>query len=107
MIPKPAKGSTTALRRRKARQVKSYERAVMNQARERDGNCCRYCGKHPGEVAHMSHRGMGGNPSGSRTVAPKLLVLCKWHHVMYDAAQLVIDPLTSDGANGPLRFQLK
>lgn len=107
MIPKPAKGSTTALRRRKAAQVKRYERAIMDQARARDGHVCRLCGDRPVDPCHMIHRGMGGNPKGDRTRLELIICLCRRHHQAYDSAQLVITCLSDAGANGPVKFQAK
>lgn len=105
MIPKPAKGSTTALRRRKAAQVKRYERKVMNEALERDGFACRRCGERPADPAHIIHRGMGGNPKMDRTQRKLIISLCRRCHQAYDAAQLVIDPLTDSVCDGPVRFR--
>lgn len=39
----------------------------------------------PGEqLAHFEHRGMGGNPTGSRNVIDNVALMCFAHHMMLD-----------------------
>lgn len=109
-LSKPAKGSALLARREKTAKRQASEKAVMHQARVRDGFACRVplCAfrakKLPLDVAHRVHRGMGGNPKLDRTTLDGLITLCRIHHGMYDAAQLEIDPLSPEGFSGPCEF---
>ena len=109
MLPKPLKGAFTRERRRKARLHKAAETAVMREARARDGHRCRMCqSRQDTEVAHLRHRGLGGNPSGDRTTLAGLVTLCRVHHQRFDGTHgpvsLRISP-GPDGANGDLQFE--
>jgi len=100
MFPKPPKGSATAERRKKSRLRSRRESEIMSEARHRDGNCCRYCGSTTDtEVAHLRHRGMGGNPSMDRTHVAGLITLCRQHHRAFDSKTLKIatGPMGADG----------
>jgi len=60
------------------------------------------------EVAHLVHKGMGGNPKGDRSTADQMIYLCEHRHqhggVSLHKGTLRIVPLTREGTNGPVRF---
>ncbi len=62
----------------------------------------------PLEVAHGEHRGMGGNPSLSRTTRKTMLLLSrrrhKEHKFSVDQKSLKWEALTDDGTDGPIRW---
>ena len=78
----------------------SHERAEKAKVRLRDDNRCRYrdCADpfNRVEVAHLQHKGMGGNPKGDRSMANQMLCLCRYHHRdpewSYDSGELLITP---------------
>ncbi len=112
-LTKPAKGSHwLASKQRRAERV-AAENDVMRQAKVRDGYRCRFPGceymsKKPRlETAHQRHRGIGGNPDGSRTTLPELVTLCWLHHAAYDRHEIDIQPLSVDGFNGPAVFYVR
>lgn len=112
------KGPTARRRAAKRRQRKAGEIERMQAARARDVYCrfpvcgCR-TGARPGvvsaaEVSHQKHRGMGGNPSGDRTVPALLVLICNWRHKLakfsIDRGGIRWEPLTPAGADGPIRW---
>jgi hypothetical protein len=102
MFEKPAKGTFTAERRRKAKKHKAVESDIMREARLRDGDQCRRCGsRQDTEVAHLRHRGMGGNKSLDRTHLAGLITLCRVDHRKLDAKRLKIT-CGPAGTNGPV-----
>jgi len=63
----------------------------------------------PSELAHMHAR----RRSKTRGMDPSIrhdpryaLMLCRYHHQLYDAKRLIITALSRKGANGPLRLRL-
>lgn len=60
------------------------------------------------EVAHLKHRGAGGNPTGDRSDPGLMILLCKLRHrtgrFALDNGTVDIRPLTADGARGPVAF---
>lgn len=118
-LPKPAKGTATKERRKKARARKGIESANMIAVRNEDQVCrfpfcaCRHEPFAPTsilEVAHLYHRGMGGDPSGARSTPDKLILLCRGKHqelpVSLHKGTLKIVPLTDKGTRGPCRFDI-
>lgn len=111
--PKPIRGSgLLAARERRAARV-AAEQKVMQQAKRRDGNQCRWprCEyrRHnlPIDAAHVIvHRGAGGNPDGSRTQRALVAALCRKHHGLLDAALVQIEPLTDALMDGPCAFSV-
>ncbi len=108
-FPKPIRGEFLAERKAKRQERVNAEKATMREARKRDGNVCRFpmC-RHksmPVDVAHMIHRGIGGNPAGDRTQTELLWTACRIHHGQYDAGLIDVQPQDSIlGANGPMDF---
>lgn len=112
-LPKPAKGSALLARRAKKQQTDAHERAEKAAARKRDGYRCRWPSctyralKLPIEVAHLTHKGMGGDPRQLRTTRDQLITLCQPHHQgghSLHSGDLEIQPLTEAGTDGPCAF---
>jgi hypothetical protein len=108
---KPMKGSSTLKRREKRAELVSHERAEMTAAKVRDHYRCRWPNcefrtkQLPIEAAHIfQHRGSGGDPSGERTERKLIASLCKIHHGLLDRAELDIQAMTDEKADGPLAF---
>src|SRR4051812_19382491 len=106
-FPKPIKGEYLLSRKTAQQQHKAREAKTMRDVKKRDGRKCRvprcpYAKRElPIDVCHVTHRGMGGNPKEDRTTTGLLFCACRVHHGMYDRGDLVVDPLTRDGMDGP------
>lgn len=110
-LRKPIRGAAMLERRGRRAELVAHERREMDAAKRRDGHKCRwpaceFAGKKlPIEGAHaFQHRGVGGNPDGSRTARKLIVSLCKIHHSLVDRAELEIEALTNEMADGPLAF---
>jgi hypothetical protein len=116
MLPKP---SRTARRKEELASRRALVRAedqAKAAVRRRD-RVCRFplCGCHRLrlrlEVAHLTHKGSGGNPTGTRNVTGNLLLLCSHRHqhgaLSLHHGTLVPVPLTGAGADGPIRWMWK
>jgi hypothetical protein len=85
----------------------------MQAALKRDGRVCRFprcefTGKKlPIDPAHQTHRGMGGDPKGTRTTRATVIALCRVHHGQWDADEIRIEPLTAATFDGPVSFYRK
>ena len=108
---KPIRGTALLARRDRTATRKRAEQAIMQAAKKRDGYVCRWPGcamktrRLPMDVCHLIHRGMGGNPSGSRTATTATLIcLCRHHHGLLDANLIQVDRETKKIADGPLSF---
>lgn len=122
MFARHPKGFEARRRASKRRKLDTAERREMNKARARDSYCrfplCGCAREIPlpnrtlvelkGEISHYTHRGMGGDPTGERTQAPKLMLLCNWRHKLgkysVDKKLLRWEPLTEAGSNGPVKW---
>lgn len=113
---KPAVRSTTKARRRvKGRKAQQKEAESKGQVRKRD-RYCRFplCGcddfKLARHVAHLQHKGMGGDPKGHRSKPHLMIVLCIARHrestVSLDRGTVRITPLTSAGTAGACVFEV-
>ncbi len=112
--PKPT--PRRIVKARKQRQVAKVVKSVRAQCVERDGYCrvgsCAwmFCAgrsewAHLGEKKRYKTRGM---PAEIRHTTADSLMLCHLHHVAYDRTHTFkIVPLTSLGADGPLRFDVR
>lgn len=109
--PKPSAKVQRALRRiERDRDEEEQKRKV----RQRDRGCrfplcgCRRL-KLSLEVSHNEHKGSGGNPDGSRSVAELMMQLCRERHrtnpfSIHNRA-IEWEPLRKrDGANGPVKW---
>jgi hypothetical protein len=109
-FPKPARGTALLARRTKRRELVAHEQKEMRAAKKRDeGKCrrprCPYAkDKLTIHAAHMVHRGMGGDPTGTRSSRETIISLCAIHHGMYDASDLWITPLTAQDFDGPCEY---
>lgn len=111
-FPKPLKGEHLLERRARRADLKHHERTEMQAALRRDGHVCRWPGCRygrkdiPVDPSHLtSHRGMGGNPDGTRTNRRDVLALCRIHHGMLHACRIEITPMdVALGTDGPLMF---
>jgi len=110
-FPKPRRGDALLERRTKRAATVKAEQAEMQAALKRDGRKCRWPGciyaakKLPIDACHLTHRGMGGNPSRSRTTRQQIVALCRIHHGQLDAGEIEIVPLTRTGADGRCIYQ--
>jgi len=104
VIPKPAPGTALKAKRRRKAQQARQEQQVMREAKARDHDRCRACGRPGTDPAHLRHRGMGGNPAGDRTTRQGVIALCRACHRKFDAHRLEIVCLTDDGADGPVKI---
>lgn len=116
------KGPIARERARRHRKLAAEERIHKAIARERDGNRCRFplCGCNDSKifgmkaaltVSHCEHKGMGGDPTGKRSLPAGLLSLCRWRHqdapISIHSGMLrvvFLDP--EQGCNGPLAFEV-
>jgi len=102
--------TTKMARAKKAAVNRKAEREAKAIVRARDRVCRFPGGNHawPLEVAHLQHKGMGGNPAGDRSVPEKMILLCRGHHqsgpVSLHRGTLKVEPLTDAGTNGEVRF---
>jgi len=111
---KPMRG--TAKREREDRRdgVKSHEAKNKTAARKGDDYACRFprCFCHRQKiapaVAHLDHKGMGGNPAGDRSDDRLLICLCPARHresrISLDAGSMKVRPLTKLGTRGRCEF---
>lgn len=60
------------------------------------------------EVAHLRHRGAGGNPTGDRSTPDLMILFCKKRHqtgrISIDKGTLDVRPLTAQGTRGACSF---
>jgi hypothetical protein len=115
-LQKPVKGSATAARRQVAKVRVRRENAEKAKVREREQRHCRFplCPCHRlnwrREVAHKRHKGMGGQPEGSRSLASVMMLVCHWRHqaapVSLHSGRWRWEPLTDQGTDGPVSFHV-
>ncbi len=111
--PKPEPHKRVQARRK--RQAAKVVTSVRAQCVERDGYCrfetFPYGCTGPSEWAHLGEQKRyrtRGMPAEVRHTTAGSLMLCRRHHSAYDRAHtLKIVPLTSLGADGPLRFDVR
>jgi hypothetical protein len=111
-LPKPKRGTALLERRQRRAELVKHEQTEMQAALKDDNRECRrptcqYRSKSlkmPVDACHVKHRGMGGNPSGSRTDRATVISLCRMCHGEYDAGLFDFEPLTGDGTRGPCAF---
>jgi hypothetical protein len=109
-----AKGKPpTQAHRSTARKQKTAETAHMRTVRHRDRDCrwpecpCHRRLNPTLEVAHLTHRGMGGNPAGDRSEPHRMILLDRETHQALDAGTLKITPQTRKGTAGPCAYFVK
>lgn len=113
------KGPTAIARSKRARTLREAEGVEKATVRRRDKHC-RFprCGcrsswgldamKRVPTVSHDFHKGMGGDPTGGVSIAPLMILLCKWRHqdapVSRHAGTMQTRYLTPDNNDGPVEF---
>lgn len=107
--------SGKTLRRRKRDRLKRNENAHKEEVRERDVVCrfplcpCRLFQLFL-EVSHKDHKGMGGDPTGERSLPALMLLICNWRHkeskISIDRKGLKWEGLTPAGSNGPIAWRI-
>ena len=113
-LVKPSRGQGRAEREERRAASRGRERLQKNAVRRRDYAACHgYC-RWPGckhraslEVAHLEHKGIGGDRRTIRSVAEKMIQLCQWHHrgpYGLDTGDIEIRPLTPLGTNSVCAF---
>lgn len=108
-------GSRKVARVIKKRKIDKVENDSKADVRRRD-RFCRFprCGcksfnlaRH---VAHLDHKGMGGDPSGERSKPERMIVLCSARHkenkYALDRGTIRIRPRTRKGTAGPCAFDV-
>lgn len=60
--------------------------ALRTDTMVRAGYMCEWarCEERGEEMAHLTGKGMGGNPDQSRNTLANTVWLCKWHHDVFD-----------------------
>lgn len=116
-LTKPSAATRRLVKHQARQSLKAHEATEKAKVRKRDGYRCRFplCGCHALklrlEVAHLHHKGIGGNPKGDRSTAAGMVLLCvqrhqdglvSWHHGTLRAV-----PLTPEGANGNLQWEVR
>lgn len=89
------------------------ERRNKEKVRSRDKGC-RFplCGckkfRRQTHVSHATHKGMGGDPTGERSLQSGMVLLCPFRHTenrySIDRGTLKWEALTDDGAKGPIAW---
>lgn len=116
MIKKPSRTARKKAERETKLARRAHEDKEKAKVRKRDRYACRFplCGcRQLGlrlEVSHDEHKGMGGNPSGDRSTADKMILFCTHRHqhgnISRHHGTLRLVYLTKDGTNGPVAFEL-
>ena len=111
---KPSKISARVVAHRHRQETSAHEKREKATVRRRDPVCrfprcaCRWL-RLALAVAHLRHKGSGGNPSGDRSLAPLMIRLCSARHresyISLDRETVLITPLSSAaGTRGPCRW---
>jgi len=109
-LRKPQRGASVLARETRRAELDKQEREAKAETKRRDGYRCRWpedhkcrCGL---EAAHIVDASLGGPMEPSN-----LLSICGWLHrrgpESIHGKQLKVEPLTAEGANGPLSFWRK
>lgn len=103
-------------RRLKGWQLKAAENRHKQAVREWHGHRCRFvqcdCRRYNLflEVSHLTHKGMGGDPTGERSQPDVMLLVCNWRHkeskYSIDKKRLRWQPLTAMGSRGPIAWEI-
>lgn len=112
---KPDRVSGKVTRFLKRMDLKKAEDANKGAVRRRDKKC-RFplCGckkfNFAMHVSHKEHKGMGGDPTGERSVSELMLYVCaarhREHRFSIDKGTLRWRELTDAGANGPIAWEI-
>lgn len=96
-LRKPIKGASLLKSRDRRQSRTASEQSIMRACRKH-GKCivpnCEYRTRRlPIDACHVIHRGIGGDPKGTRTTPDKLFPACRIHHGMHDRGELEVKPL--------------
>lgn len=62
-------------------------------------------------ISHDKHKGMGGDPTGERSLPPGLIALCKWRHqdgnISRHAGNIRAIALTVERNDGPVAWEIQ
>ena len=110
---KPSKMASRVAAHRKRQETSDHETREKAKVRRGDPGCrfprcvCRRLGLALA-VAHLNHKGSGGNPTGDRSLAHLMIRLCSARHresyISLDGETVSIIPMSSDGTRGPCRW---
>ena len=112
--PKPVRGTAKLARIVRKRQADTREDREKTKVRKRDGHCRwphlnpdhrELCRRTRTEVAHIGHKGMGGDPQTVRSRANKMIrVCCHQGPGSLHSGDRKVLYLTPEKADGPLAF---
>ena len=112
--PKPVRGTAKLARIRRKKKADSREDKEKTIVRKRDGHCrwphlnpdhAELCRRTRTEVAHLTHKGMGGDPQTLRSRAPLMIrVCCHQGPGSLHSGDRKVAYLTKKKADGPLAF---
>jgi hypothetical protein len=112
--PKPQRGTAKLARITRKSKADNREDAEKGKVRKRDGHCRwphlspdhrELCRRTRTEVAHLTHKGMGGDPLTIRSRAPLMIhVCCHQGAGSLHSGDRKVLYLTAEKANGPLAF---
>lgn len=112
---KPSRTARKKAQRETRLKIKKHETDEKAAVRRRDKVCrfplcgCRKLGL-KNEVAHLRHKGMGGNATGDRSMAEGMIYLCEHRHqhgaISLHKGTLRVVPLTDAGTRGPVAFDV-
>ena len=111
-FPKPARGSSVLAREERQRKIEKAQNEVIAAAKTRDGHRCRWPEKHTCrgflEGAHITAKGMGGDPQLIRTTRGNIICVCAWIHrrgpETLEHHELKVEPETTLGTDGRCSF---
>lgn len=111
---KPSATARKLAKNKDRRELVKHERDEKAKVRKRDLYRCRFplCGCRDAklrlEVSHQQHKGAGGDPTGDRSLAAGMILLCVHRHqdgaVSIHKGTLRVKPRTPHGTNGPCSF---
>lgn len=108
-LQKPARGEAKADHRKRHASADSREDRNKSKARKRDSYRSRWPGDHGTvlEVAHLTHKGIGGDAETSRSVPELMVLVSKAVHQgprsLHSGDKRILF-LTPEKANGPCAF---
>lgn len=112
--PKPMRGSAKLDRIVRKRKADNREDREKTKVRKRDGHCRwphadpdhrELCRRTRTEVAHINHKGMGGDPQTIRSRAPLMIrVCCHQGPGSLHSGDRRVQFLSPEKADGPLAF---
>jgi hypothetical protein len=112
---KPSRTARKAAERQTKKDRKAHEDREKKKVRLRDKGCrfplcgCKKLGRRL-EVSHYIHKGMGGNPSGDRSLEPLMVQLCVDRHQFSNVSMHkgTLRPvfLTDENFNGPIAWEV-